>query len=493
MEKRVCVVGAGLGGLASSCFLARNGFRVTLLEKNDSVGGRARSWREDGFLFDMGPSWYLMPEVFETFFREFNRDRKDYYELFRLSPYYRVFLDGNAPIDIGEDLDETCRTFDRLEAGGGDKLRNYLNEAKYKYDVALSRFLYREYRSLGDFFSRELLTEGLKLHVFQRLDRYVRRFFTDVRARQILEYAMVFLGSSPSNAPALYSIMSHVDLNLGVYFPQGGMTSLVDAIARLAAELGVEIRTGCAATEIFTRSGKAAGVATQSGEFPADTILVNADYHHAEMQLLAPQFRSYSRRYWESRVLAPSMFIIYLGLNKKLKSVVHHNLYFSTPWDPHFESIFDRPSWPENPCYYVSCASFDDRGVAPAQQENLFILVPVAPGLVDSDEIRERFADRILDHFERLIGETFRDSVRVKRIFSQRDFTADYNAYKGTALGLAHTLFQTALFRPAFRSRKLPNLYFAGQYTHPGVGVPMTLIAAQIAVERLTREQRGEK
>ncbi|WP_455383264.1 phytoene desaturase family protein [Salinispira pacifica] len=490
MAKRVCVVGGGIGGLAAACFLARDGFEVTLLEKNSELGGRARPWRLDGFTFDMGPSWYLMPEVFEAFFARFNRNRSDYYELYRLDPYYRVFFQTGERVDISADLAETMRTFERLEQGGGEKLKRYLDEARYKYDVAMKRFLYREYRSLGDFFNRELMTEGLKLHVFQNLDGYVRRFFSDERARQILEYAMVFLGSSPSNAPALYSIMSHVDMNLGVFFPKGGMIALVQGLARLAAELGVRIETGAEVKSIRVEASRIIGVETETQTLESDALLVNADYHHVETSLLPRAYRSYSERYWRRRVVAPSMFIIYLGLDRKLESLVHHNLYFSTPWDDHFSAIFDRPAWPENPCYYVSCASFDDPSVAPAGKENVFILVPVAAGLDDSDDRREQFADRILDHFESMTGESIRAHTEIRRIFSQRDFQSDYNAFRGTALGLSHTLLQTAVFRPAMKSRRLPNLYYAGQYTHPGVGVPMTLIAAQVAAQRFVSEQR---
>jgi phytoene desaturase len=300
---------------------------------------------------------------------------------------------------------------------------------------------------------------------------------------------MVFLGSSPKNAPALYSIMSHVDLNLGVQFPRGGMTSLVKGIVRLAQELGVQIRTDTEVTGLVPEKRRVTKIESTGGAFDADLVLVNADYHHAEMDLLPEAYRSYGRDWWNRKVLAPSMFIIYLGLGKKLKSVVHHNLYFSDPWDGHFDAIFRNPSWPEDPCYYVSCASYDDPTVAPENSENIFFLVPVAAGLDDNDELREQYSRKILSHFEQLSGETLSDSIRVKRIFTQRDFESDYHAFKGTALGLAHTLFQTAVFRPALRSRILPNLYFAGQYTHPGVGVPMTLIAAQVAAERMRKEQ----
>jgi phytoene desaturase len=325
-----------------------------------------------------------------------------------------------------------------------------------------------------------MLIEGSRLNVFGRLDKSVRRYFQDRRARQILEYAMVFLGTDPSQAPALYSIMSHVDLNLGVHYPSGGLQTVGAALACLAAEQGVQLLFNQDVRKIVVENGTARKVLTDRAQYGGEAVLVNADYAFAETRLLDPPYQSYPARYWERRVLAPSFFVLYLGVKKRLNSLVHHNLYFSQDWERHFDAIFREPSWPDQPCFYVSCISKTDAEAAPPGRENVFILVPVAPGLDDSEALRESYAEDVIRHVEQVAGEQFRSSLEVKRIFSHRDFIADYNAYKGTALGLAHTLNQTAVFRPRFRSRKVDNLYYVGQYTHPGVGVPMVLIAAQV-------------
>jgi phytoene desaturase len=480
LNKKAIVVGGGLGGLAASALLARAGWKVTVLEKNLSTGGRARLWSEKGYQFDMGPSWYLMPEVFEKYFALFGRRREEYYELQALDPYYRVFFGPGNVVDIGPELGKVKELFDAFEPGGGDRLQKYVDRAKYKYDVAMAEFLYKEYASIFDFLNLRMLVEGSRLNVFGRLDKSVRRYFTDRRARQILEYAMVFLGTDPTQAPALYSIMSHVDLNLGVHYPSGGLQSVSAALTRLAGEQGVEILTGQPARRIVVENGAARRVVTDSGEYAADAVVVNADYAFAEMELLDEPHRSYPRRYWERRILAPSFFVMYLGVKKRLGGMVHHNLYFSEDWERHFDAIFREPSWPERPCFYVSCISKTDPDAAPRGRENVFVLVPVAPGLEDPDEQRERYGEAVLEHVEEIVGEELRSSVEVRRIYSHRDFRSDYNAYEGTALGLAHTLNQTAVFRPQFRSRKVRDLYYTGQYTHPGVGVPMVLIAAQV-------------
>ncbi len=488
MKKKTIVVGGGFGGMTAAAYLAREGHQVTLLEKNDQVGGRARVWHSDGFTFDMGPSWYLMPEVFEQFFADFGVSRDRYYDLYRLNPYYRVFFDSNKTVDVNGDRGAVEQLFEQLEPGGADKLQRYLQQAEYKYNVAMEQFLYKEYRSVFQFLNRRLMTEGLKLNVFSKLDNFVERYFRDPRAKQILEYAMVFLGSSPKNAPALYSIMSHVDLNLGVYFPHGGMTSLVGGLRKLLDELGVELHTETPAGRIVVSNGAVAGVEAGDRRFDADAVVVNADYAWAETNLLAPEHRSYSPRYWNSRVMAPTMFIVYLGLNRKLPQLVHHNLYFTNPWDDHFHAIFDKPRWPDSFSYYISCASYDDPSVAPADHENLFFLVPVAAGLDDSEEIRAQWYEKVLSHFEQLIGQSVRENIVTSRIYSHRDFAADYNAFKGTALGISHTLGQTAVFRPSHRSKKVQRLFYSGQYTHPGVGVPMTFISSKIIGEAIGRE-----
>ncbi len=490
-KKKAVVIGSGFGGLTGAALLVKNGFDVTVLEKNDTFGGRARVWKEKGFTFDMGPSWYLMPEVFERFFSLFGRKREDYFKLLKLDPYYQVFFEGQPAVRISSDPENTRRVFDSFEPGGGKRLDEYLEQARYKYEIAMRDFLYRDYTSVFEFFNRRLLTEGLRLNVLSSLEKFVGKYFRDVRSHQILEYAMVFLGNSPRNAPALYSIMSHVDLNLGVWYPSGGFGEIVNGLVKLGTELGVKFETGREALQVVTGSGGAVrSVQTAQGEIRADVVLVNADYHHAETRLLDGPHRSYPESWWRKKVMAPSMFIAYLGLDKKLKNLVHHNLYFSRDWNAHFDTIFKKPSWPGNPCFYLSCPSVSDPLVAPAGKENLFLLVPTAPGLEDSDAVRGEYFDRTLAHVEKVTGENIRDAIGVKRVFTQRDFARDYNAYRGTALGMSHTLSQTAVFRPAHASRKVKNLYYSGHYTHPGVGIPMTFISSEVAVDRISREVR---
>jgi len=483
MSRKAVVVGAGFGGLSAAALLGREGLEVTVLEKNPEPGGRARVWKQDGFVFDMGPSWYLMPEVFDDFFALFGKRREDYYRLTRLDPCYRVFFGKGEQVDVTPDTAATRRLFETFEPGAGSRLAEYLELARYKYDTAMTDFIYREYRHLFQFFNHKIAMGGLKLDLFSSLDRSVRRFFSDRRARQILEYAMVFLGTSPDNAPALYSMLTHVDLTLGVWYPDGGFGSIVKALERLSVEQGVKFLYDCPVTGYRFAGQRITAVRTPRGELAADLVVCNADYHHADRELLPPELASYSAAWWNRRIVAPTMFVLYLGIAGRVPELVHHNLYFQEDWRRHFHAIFRQPAWPEDPCFYLSCPSKSDPSVAPAGMENLFVLVPVAPGLSDTDDIRESYAAMVIQHVERVTGIAIRDRIKVRRIFSHRDFVADYNAFKGTALGLAHTLGQTAIFRPAARSRKLPNLFYTGQYPHPGVGVPMTLIASRLAVD----------
>jgi len=490
-NRSAVIIGAGFGGLTAASLLALSGWEVTVIEKNSSPGGRARVWKEKGFTFDMGPSWYLMGEVFDKYFAHFGKKTSDYYNLIRLDPYYQVFFEKHPSVTITPRLSETSSLFESFEPGGGKKLGEYLAGAKYKYDVALNEFLYVDYRSIFQFINRRMITEGLKLRIHNSLGRFVSRYFSDKRAQQILEYAVVFLGNSPANAPALYSIMSHVDLSLGVFYPHGGIGSVVDAFVKLAESLGVEFRYNTEAEKIVTHNGKFEKVVTNNGEYPADSCLVNADYAHAETVLLSDNDRSFSSRYWNKRVVAPSMFIAYLGIDRKIGQLSHHNLYFADDWDRHFDTIFKKPSWPDNPCYYLSAPSRTDASVAPEGCENLFLLVPIAPGLPDTPEIREEYFNKTIAHIEKTAGINIHDGIVVKRIYSINDFSDDYHALKGSALGIAHTIGQTAIFRPPHRSKKIKGLYYTGQFTHPGVGVPMTVISSEVIAKEMIKDAGG--
>jgi len=483
--KKVVVIGAGYAGLSSAALLAKQGFDVTLVEKLDTVGGRARHWKTEGFTFDLGPSWYLMPEVFEHYFSLFGKKREDYYTLKPLDPYYKVFFSKEETALLTADHEKNGDLFESFAVGGKQRFNDYVDSATYKYQVAMNEFLYKDYKHLGQFFNKKIMTEGLRLGIFKKLDDFVSRYFTDRRAKQILEYAMVFLGTHPVKAPAIYSIMSHVDLRLGVFFPEEGMAGVAKGMARLAKEMGVKIVTGEEVTKIVTEHGRAVSVETAAQTYPADIVVSCADYHHTERSLIDSSQASYSRRYWEKRVVAPSMFIVYLGMNRKLKNLEHHNLYFAPDWNGHFSTIFDTPAWPEKPCFYLSCISKTDPTSAPEGAENVFLLVPTAPGMKDDDETRESYLAHVLTHVREITGEDLTKDVAVRRVYTQRDFIHDYNAFKGTALGLSHNLMQTAIFRPSNQSKKVENLFYAGQYTHPGVGVPMVLIASQIVAQKI--------
>jgi len=488
MKSHALIIGAGYAGLSSALLLLQQGWQVTLLEKNEAPGGRARLWKDRGYSFDMGPSWYLMPEVFERFFASIGSSVAENYRLTKLETHYQVYFEGQKPVTITEDLEKTKALFESFEVGGGARLQKYMDEAQYKYDTAVGEFLYREYRTAFDFLNKKILTKGLSLGIFQNLDKFVRRFFTDTRARQILEYAMVFLGTSPNEAPALYSIMSHVDLKLGVFFPEGGMNGVAQAMARLVAQRGGRILCDHEVQGLEVAGGRVTQVRTNRGAFTADLVLNSADYAWSETTLLEPRWQTYRRPYWEKRTFAPSMFLVFLGVNRPLPGLEHHNLYFSADWDRHFDTIFKAPAWPENPCFYLSAITKTDPAMAPEGSENLFLLVPVAPGLEDTDEVRQRYLNLVLDHVQKVTGENLREGVETLRVFGPRDFTADYHAWGGTALGLAHTLFQTAVFRPGHRSKKVSNLWYTGQYTHPGVGVPMTLIASDVVVREILKD-----
>ncbi len=487
MCNKTVIVGAGFGGLAAASLLARDNHEVTVLEKNEQPGGRASVWKKDGYTFDMGPSWYLMPDVFEKFFAEFDKKPEDYMELVRLDPSYRVFFSEEEYVDISADLEKNLDLFEKIEPGAKEKMKEYMAKSKYEYDIAMRDFIYKDYKHLTDFFKPRLIVEGTKLHMFSKLDDYAQRFFESEKIRKILEYTIVFLGGSPYDSPALYSLMSHVDFNMGVWFPKGGMGKLAESMYKLAKEQGAEFVFNEPVEKIHVEGGVAKKIKTNKNTYKADTVVVNADYPWSETHLLDKKYRSYSDIYWDKRKIAPSAYLLFLGIDKQLKNFEHHNLYFHPEWVDHFDDIFKDPKWPKDFSYYVSCISKTDPMSAPDGCENVFVLIPVAPDLKDDEKTREKYFDMTIDHMEKLAGENIRDHIKVKRIFAHSDFSNRYNAYKGTALGLAHTLKQTAIFRAKQKSKKVKNLYYTGHYNHPGIGVPMVIICSQILAETLNK------
>ena len=488
MNKKVVVIGAGIGGLGTAGLFAQKGYDVTVLEKNGNLGGRANIFEENGFKFDMGPSWYLAPDLFEHFFKLMGERVEDHLELVRLSPSYRIFFNNDPkPLDIHSDIAIDSATFEAIEPGSAEKLHAYLKQSEHQYEVATQHFMYKNYDTVFDFFNRRVMTEGQKLSVFSKMHSFVSKFFKSRKLQQVMEYTMVFLGTSPYEAPALYNLMSHMDFNQGVFYPQGGFYELIRALARVAEKNGAELRTNAPVAEIVVENGVTKGVELESKEFvKADIVISNADIQFTETKLLEEKWRTHGEKYWNKRVMAPSAFIMYLGVKEKLPGLIHHNLLFSEDWRKNFDDIYKDPCLPDEPSLYVCAPSVTDPGVAPEGKENLFVLVPIASNLAITEEEREAYSEKVLALMEREMNlPGLREKIEFKRIYSVSDFAADYNAFKGTALGLAHTIWQTAIFRPNNQSKKVKNLFYVGAGTNPGIGTQICLISAELVYKRV--------
>ena len=479
--KNAVIIGAGFAGLAAACCLAQDGFSVTVLEKNDQPGGRARVWKRDGFTFDMGPSWYWMPDVFEEFFARFGKKPSDYYNLIRLDPSYRVVFGEEDFVDLPADYATLKASFESIEPGSGARLEDFLAQAEYKYRVGMGDYVRRPSLSLWEFADVRLIRESFRIQMLQSMRSHVSRYFKNERLQRILEFPVLFLGGTAREIPAMYSLMDYADIVGGTWYPNGGMVKVSEAMETLAKSLGVRIIYGAEAKHISVENNRAAGVQTEGENYSADTIIAAGDYHFIEQNLLAPEWRTYDEAYWEKRVMSPSSLLFYLGLNRRLKNLRHHNLFFDEGLEQHAEEIYHIPRWPTKPLFYACCPSLTDPTVAPEGGENLFLLMPVAPDLPDNDATREKYYQLMMTRLERLTDQPIRDAVIVKRSYAHSDFIADYHSYKGNAYGLANTLMQTACFKPRLQSRKLPNLFYAGQLTVPGPGVPPSLISGQIA------------
>lgn len=493
MGKKVTVIGAGFSGLATASLLSRDGFDVQVFEKNEMAGGRARSFQAEGFTFDMGPSWYWMPDVFENYFALFNKKPSDYYELIRLDPSYRFYFGEDDKVDIPADFAGVLDTFESIEKGSSVQLEKFLKEAEYKYKVAMSKFVFKPGLSVFEFMHLEMLASVFRLHMFRSFESHLKKYFPNPRLRQMLEFPILFLGGTAKNTPALYSLMNYGDIKLGTWYPKGGMYKVVDAMVQLAESQGVNILYDCPVESIEVQGGAVKGVHTKHGYHETDFLVGAADYRHVEQNLLPEAYRDYDESYWDSRVLSPSSLIFFLGIDKKLDGIEHHTLFFDEDLGAHASQIYANPEWPDKPSLYFSCTSRTDASVAPEGMENLFVLIPVAPGLEDTDEMREKYYRIILDRFRRLTGQDIENHVVFKRSYAHRDFEADYHAFKGNAYGLANTLLQTAFLKPRMRSKKLSNLFYTGQLTVPGPGVPPALISGQIAAAEISKSYTGNR
>lgn len=480
MSKSINIIGAGFSGLSAAATLAKKGYKVTVLEKNATVGGRARLLKADGFRFDMGPTWYWMPDVFERFFHSFGKKTEDYYQLKRVDPGYRMYFGEDDFIDVPANLDQLYDLFEQIEKGSAGKLKRFLKKAEYKYHVGINELVYLPGDSFLELIRPDLLAGMLKLDFFKSVSSYVRTEFKSEKLRQILEFPVIFLGATPQKTPALYTLMNYADLTLGTWYPLGGMYSVVEAMKSVAEEFGAEFLTNHEVSKIIISEKKQCSLISNGKEFTSDGVIAAADYHHVEQKLLPGKYRLYSEGYWNKRTLAPSSLLFYLGINKKLKVFQHHNLFFDKDFKKHAEEIYDTPKWPGDPAIYVSNNTVSDPGVAPEGMDNLIILIPVAPDLEDNEQIRDQYFNLVMGRLEKITGQNIKENIIFRKSYAHKDFIRDYNSYKGNAYGLANTLFQTANLKPAMRNKKLQNFFYTGQLTVPGPGVPPAIISGQV-------------
>jgi phytoene desaturase len=483
-KKKVAIIGAGFSGLSSACYLAKAGYDVTVYEKHKIVGGRSRSYSENGFVFDMGPSWYWMPDVFEKFFSDFGKKVSDYYDLVRLSPGYRVYFSDDH-MDIPANLDELYALFEKHEPGSTPKLKKFLREAEYKYKVGIHDLVYKPGVKISELMDIRLIAGAFKLDVFKSMSAHVRKLFKNEKLIQLLEFPVLFLGALPEDTPALYSLMNYADLALGTWYPMGGMQKIAEGMYTLAKELGVKFETGVDIKKINVEKNLAKTISANTNLNGFQALISSADYHFTEQVLLSEENRQYTANYWNSRKMAPSCLIYYIGVKGKINGLLHHNLFFDEDFGIHSHEIYTHPKWPEKPLFYVCCPSKTDPSVAPEGHENLFILIPVAPGLKDSEEIREKYFKIVNERLKAKTGFDVSQNMVHFKSYAPSNFIQDYNAFKGNAYGLANTLMQTAHLKPSIKSKKVKNLFYTGQLTVPGPGVPPALISGKLAADQI--------
>jgi phytoene desaturase len=478
MKKNIAIIGSGFSSLSAACYLAKSGHKVTVYEKNDSLGGRARQFKAKGFTFDMGPSWYWMPDVFEKFFDDFGKKVDDYYQIKKLNPAYRVYFDKKEYIDIDNSIEKIILKFEEIEKGSGEKLRRFINNAKENYNIGVTDMLYK----MPGLSPLELVSlktiKKIKLFI-STIRKEVHKEFKNPKLRSVLEFPVLFLGAKASNTPAFYSFMNYADFGLGTFQPTNGFYDLVNAMVKLGKSLGVKYYTNKPVNKINVSDSVASSIEVDKKNIYYDIILSGADYHHTE-KLLPLKFRQYSDKYWESRVFAPSSLLFYVGFNKKLKNVLHHNLFFDTDFDKHAKEIYDEPQWPSDPLFYANFTSKTNSKTAPAGCENAFFLIPIATNLKDTPKIRDKYFNKLMTKLEAFTGQNLDEAIIYKKSFCVSDFKREYNSYGGNAYGLANTLFQTAFMRPNIKSKLVSNLFFCGQLTVPGPGVPPAIVSGEL-------------
>lgn len=485
MYKTISIIGSGFSALSAACYLAKAGHKVSIFEKNETVGGRARQLVKDGFTFDIGPSWYWMPDIFEKFFGDFGKSTSDYYQLDKLSPAYKIFFSDDV-ITIGDHMDQICEEFERIETGSSEPLRKFIARAQEHYDIAINKVVLKPGLSPFELVTKETVTRVDRF--FRTISSEVRKNFKNPKLISTLEFPVLFLGAKPNHTPSFYSFMNFADFGLGTWHPRGGMYEIIKAMKSLAESLGVSIYTNSNVEKINVKNGKSIGINVNGKPVHSDVVLSGADYHHSET-LLDENYRQYTEAYWSKRTFAPSSLLFYVGFDKKLENVEHHNLFFDTDFELHAEEIYDDPKWPKDPLFYVNFPSVTDKSMAPPNCETGFFLIPIAPGLEDTEVLRQQYFDIIINRFEKRTNQSIQKHILFKESFCVNDFVSEYNSYKGNAYGMANTLMQTAFLRPKLKSKKVEGLYFTGQLTVPGPGVPPSLISGKLVANLIEKNE----
>ncbi len=488
MSLKTAVIGSGFAGLSAANYLAKGGCEVHVFEKNETAGGRARQLITDnGYMFDMGPSWYWMPDVFERFFNDFGYSVSDFYDLKLLDPQYSIIYEKKEVMNIPSDFDALCNLFESIEKGSAAKLILFLKEAEFKYKTGVENLVYKPSLSLTEFADLDLAKGIFRLQVFSSFSKHVRKYFSNKKLIALMEFPVLFLGASPEDTPALYSLMNYAGLKLGTWYPKGGFGKVIDGMKALAERNGVRFHFNAPVDKIEINNSLVDHLVVNGIKMPFDAVIAAADYHHVEQKLISAEYRNYSANYWERKTFAPSSLIYYLGITKRVDKLQHHNLFFDADLSVHANEIYKNPSWPSDPLFYVCCPSKSDDSVAPDGHENLFLLMPIAPGLGDDDVTCEKYFNVMMERLKGYIGENLIPYIDYKRSYCVSDFTIDYNAFKGNAYGLANTLRQTAFLKPKLVNKKVQNLFYAGQLTVPGPGVPPSIISGKVASNQLLK------
>ena len=488
MKKKVFIIGSGFSSLSAACYLSKSGYDVHVFEKNNSLGGRAAQFKANGFTFDMGPSWYWMPDVFERFFNDFGKSSKNFYELKKLDPAYRVIFNKENQIQIGDNIDNISSQFEKIEKGSGEKLKKFLKESKENYDLAVTNMLYKmPGKSIFELINSKTI---LKVNLFfSNIKNDIEKRFKDSRLRSVLQFPVLFLGAKPSNTPAFYNFMNYADFGLGTWQPKNGFYDVVKAMISIAEENGAVFNTNSEINKIEIEKNQVKGIYVNGELQKCDILISGADYHHTE-SLLEERYRQYSESYWNNRTWSPSSLLFYLGLDKKLSNLNHHNLFFDTDFDKHADEIYTNPKWPSNPLFYLNITSKTYNHTAPPGHENCFILIPLSTNLEDSETIREKYFKIVLDRIKKISGNYIEKHIIYKRSFCVSDFKETYNSFGGNAYGLANTLMQTAFLRPKLQSKKVKKLYFSGQLTVPGPGVPPAIVSGKLVSDIIINNER---